>query len=38
MVSHRDGGKKLEPALEQNRLGAVLIMSRYEKVEIAFTG
>jgi hypothetical protein len=38
MVSHRDGRKKLEPTIEQNRFGAVLIVSRDEKVEITFTG
>jgi hypothetical protein len=38
MVSHRDGRKKLEPATEQNHLGAVLIMPRNEKINIPISG
>jgi len=38
MVSHRDGRKKLEPATEQNRLGAVPIVPRNEKIEIPISG
>jgi len=38
MVSHRDGRKKLETATEQNRLGAVLMAPRNEKIEIPISG
>src|ERR1700732_204496 len=36
MVPHCDGRKTLDPAPEQNRLGAMLVAPRNEKVEIPF--
>jgi hypothetical protein len=38
MVSHRDAWKTLVSAAKQDGLGAVLVVSRDEKVEVTFAG